>query len=96
MFKLDHHISSNSDTYLGCTRNALNNSVDSEHKKRFQHMRLCFRDTRKHPLTNSHFICALLTDLSKPFDCLEHYLFVVKLKAHDFNLPTLRSISDYL
>ena len=39
---------------------------------------------------------ALLTDLSKAFDCLDHELLTAELKAYDFNLPALRFINDYL
>ena len=39
---------------------------------------------------------ALLTDLSKAFDCLDHELLIAKLHAYDFSLPALRLINDYL
>ena len=39
---------------------------------------------------------ALLTDLSKAFDCLDHDLFIAKLNAYGFSLPALRLIHDYL
>ena len=39
---------------------------------------------------------ALLTDLSKAFDCLYHELLIAKLNAYGFNLPALRLIHDYL
>ena len=38
---------------------------------------------------------ALLIDLSKAFDCLDHDL-IAKLNAYGFSLPTLRLIHDYL
>ena len=38
---------------------------------------------------------ALVTDLSKAFDCLNHDLLIAKLKAYGFNLPALRLIHDY-
>ena len=39
---------------------------------------------------------ALLTDLSKAFDCLDHKLLTYKLNAHSLNIPALRLIHDYL
>ena len=39
---------------------------------------------------------ALLTDLSKAFDCLDHELLTVKLNAYGFTLPALQLIHDYL
>ena len=39
---------------------------------------------------------ALLTDLSKAFDCLPHELIVAKLNAYRFNLPALKLMNSYL
>ena len=39
---------------------------------------------------------ALLTDLSKAFDCLNHDLLIAKLNAYGFSLPALRLIHNYL
>ena len=39
---------------------------------------------------------ALVTDLSKAFDCLSHDLLTVKLHAHGFDIPTLRLLHNYL
>ena len=39
---------------------------------------------------------ALLTDLSKAFECLDHELLTKKLNAREFSLPALRLIHDCL
>ena len=39
---------------------------------------------------------ALLTDLSKGFDCLNHDHLIAKLNAYGFSLPALRLIHDFL
>ena len=39
---------------------------------------------------------ALLTDLSKAFDCLNHELLIAKLEAYGFDNPSLRYIYSYL
>ena len=39
---------------------------------------------------------ALLTDLSKAFDCIPHDLIIAKLKANDFHIDALKLIHDYL
>ena len=39
---------------------------------------------------------ALLTDLSKVFDCLNRELLIAKLNAYGFSLPALKLVHDYL
>ena len=39
---------------------------------------------------------ALLTDLSKVFDCLPHCFINAKLNAYGFDMKTLNFIYDYL
>ena len=39
---------------------------------------------------------ALLTDLSKVFDCLSHELKIAKLNVYGFNLAVLKLVQSYL
>ena len=39
---------------------------------------------------------ALLTDLSKAFDCLPHDLLIAKLHANGFDTPSLKLIQSHL
>ena len=39
---------------------------------------------------------ALLTDLSKAFDCLDHELLIAELNAYGFSLPALKLVHEYL
>ena len=39
---------------------------------------------------------ALLTDLSKAFDCLRHDLFAAKLYAYGFDLKSVTLVHSYL
>ena len=39
---------------------------------------------------------ALLTDLSKAFDCIPHELFIAKLEAYDLQTDGLNLAYDYL
>ena len=50
----------------------------------------------KRSLDRSKVFGALLTDISKGFDCLDHDLLIAKLNAYGFSLPVLRLIHDYL
>ena len=45
--------------------------------------------------TKSKIFSALLTDLSKTFDCLNHELLNAKLNAYRFTLPALKLIQKY-
>ena len=50
----------------------------------------------KKVLYNNKAFAALLTDLSKAFDCICHDLLVAKLRAYGLSLPDLKMIQDYL
>ena len=50
----------------------------------------------KRSLDRSKVFCALLTDISKGFDCLDHDLLIAKLNGYGFSFPVLRLILDYL
>ena len=39
---------------------------------------------------------ALLTDISKAFDCIDHELLTAKLNAYGFTVTALQIIDDYL
>ena len=39
---------------------------------------------------------ALLTDLSKAFDCIPHDLIIARLEAYGFQIDALRLVHDYL
>ena len=39
---------------------------------------------------------ALITDLSKAFNCLPHSLFIAKLKTYSFGNSSLKLVNDYL
>ena len=39
---------------------------------------------------------ALLTDLSKAFDCVSHDLLIAKLNAYGLSLPALKLVHNYL
>ena len=50
----------------------------------------------KRSIDRGKVFAALLTDLSKAFDCLNHDLLIAKWKTNGFSLPALRLIHDYL
>ena len=50
----------------------------------------------KRSVDNSKMFSALLTDLSKAFDCFDHELLIAKLSAYGFSLTTLKLVHNYL
>ena len=50
----------------------------------------------KKAVDNGNVFGALLTNLSKAFDCLPHDLIIAKLNSYGFNLTALNLIHNYL
>ena len=50
----------------------------------------------KRSLDQKHVAGALLTDLTKAFDCIDHSLLIAKLHAYGFDTNALRFIYSYL
>ena len=50
----------------------------------------------KRSVDNSKLFGALLTDLSKAFDCLNHELLIAKLNAYGFSLTASKLVHNYL
>ena len=67
-------------------------------RKRYstQHCLLNLLEKWKRSVDKGKSFGALLTDLLKTFDCLDHELLTTKLKSYGFDLPALRLIHDYL
>ena len=61
-----------------------------------QHALLKFLETCKITMDNGGFAGALLMDLSKAFDCLNHELLIAKLHAYGFSRSALALIHSYL
>ena len=61
-----------------------------------QHCLLMMLETWKKATDNSKAFGALLTDLSKAFNCLSHDLLVAKLHAYGHDLASLKILLDYL
>ena len=61
-----------------------------------QHCLLAMIEKWKSAVDNKKTFGALLTDLYKAFDCLNHDLLLAKLNAYGFSLPALRMIQGYL
>jgi len=61
-----------------------------------QHPLMFLVESWKKALDNGDYFGALLTDLSKAFDCLSHELLIAKLKAYNWDNTAVKLISDYL
>ena len=47
-------------------------------------------------MDNNYFVGAVITDLSKAFDCIPHDLLIAKLEAYGFDNYTIRYVYSYL
>ena len=61
-----------------------------------QHCLTVMLDKWKKAMDSGKFAGALLTDLSKAFDCLHHELLIAKLEAYGFDHSSLTYIYSYL
>ena len=60
-----------------------------------QHCLLLMTDTWRKLVDNNKVFGALLTNLSKAFDCINHDLLLAKLNAYGLSFPALKMIQDY-
>ena len=61
-----------------------------------QHCLIALIEKWKSSVDNDGAFGALMTDLSKAFDCLPHELLIAKLEAYGFSYGALKLISNYL
>ena len=61
-----------------------------------QHCILLLIEKWKKSLDKKGFAGAILTDLSKAFDCLDHELLLAKCEAYGFTFNAIKLISSYL
>ena len=61
-----------------------------------QHVLVRFLEDMKKALENKEHFGALLSDLSKAFDCLSHPLLLCKLQAYGFSVNSCQLIFSYL
>ena len=61
-----------------------------------QHCLLAILEKWKRSIDNGKMFGALLTDLSKAFDCLDHELLIAKRNAYGFSLTALKLVHSYL
>ena len=67
-------------------------------RKRYstQYCLLAMREKWNSSVDKGSSFGALLTDLSKAFDCLSHELLIAKLHAYGFSLKALRLVNSFL
>ena len=67
----------------------------SRRKRCFRRFRFVFLlENWKRSVDNSKMFGALLTNLSKAFDCLDHELLIAKLNAYVFSLTALKLVHN--
>ena len=61
-----------------------------------QYCFMCMLEMWKDTLDKGGYACAMLMDLSKAFDTLNHNLLIVKLEAYGFERKSLSFMKSYL
>ena len=61
-----------------------------------QHCLLAMLEKWKKAVDIKNVFGALLTDLSKAFDCLPHDIIIAKFNVYGFSLPAVNLIQNYL
>ena len=61
-----------------------------------QHALILLIEACNKSIDSGGIVGAVLTDLSKAFDCLDHESLIAKLNAHGFNRPALLFVHSYL
>ena len=61
-----------------------------------QHVLIRLLEELRLYLDNNYFVGAVMTDLSKAFDCIPHDLLTAKLEAYGFDNYTIRYFYSYL
>ena len=61
-----------------------------------QHALLRLKEACNKSIDSGGIVGAVLTDLSKAFDCLDHELLIAKLSAYGFNRSALLFLHSYL
>ena len=78
------------DTFLSYHQSGFRNGYST------QYCLLNLSEKWKNSVDKSKSVGALLTDLSKTFDCLNPELLTAKLNAYPFTLCALQLIHDYI
>ena len=60
-----------------------------------QHFLLLMLEIWKGATDNNKAFVALLTDLSKTFDCFSHELLIAKLNAYGLDIDSVNILQDY-